>query len=205
MTFLRQSAFALAVAVFFLTWARPCAASPDASWLPAHTVGCIAISDLNRYLKDGETTAFGKLLNAEALKPFFDSVWSTQEKDPFTIPGLLGCTLKHLSDTTQGSLVLGLLGGPDGGVPAMVLLLDTKGRQDQAQQLLDHLGSCLAKTGAEKTLQANNTIVYTLPDAYALGIARQLICSSQDGYVVIATRQEALQDIVAPAPPGERT
>jgi hypothetical protein len=188
---------ALAGLVLALVPGQARSAGPDASWLPARTVSCLVVSDLNRFLNDGQATVPGKLLASEALKPFFQGLWEAQENDPFTVPALLGCTLDGLNGATQGSLVLGLLGGDQ--PPALVLLLDTQGKQEQARQLADRLGSCLEKQGARRTQSPGKegAAIYNLDDRIALAGARQLVCAALDGYFIASTRLDVLQDLVA--------
>jgi hypothetical protein len=177
-------------------WAR--SASADASWLPSNTVGCFVVSDLNALQTASKETAVGKFLQAEALQPFFQAVWIAQEKDPLTIPNLLGCAPEQLRKATKGSLVLALLGGED-RPPAILLLLDTQDRQEEGRNLVAKLGGLLENLGCQKTQSPgpDKAMVYDLPERYVMGAVRQLVCASLGDYVIVSTRLDVLQDIAA--------
>jgi len=110
------------------------AAGPDASWLPATTVGYVAVTNAKQAFAAWKGTAPGKLFESKPFQPFLKGVWEAQEKDPFTVSWLQGLTLDEVLDA-GGGVVLAVVAG-EGHPPALLLLVDGQGRQQQVEGLL---------------------------------------------------------------------
>ncbi len=168
------------------------AATPDAGCLPDTTVGYLAVSDLDRFLKAGATTPPGKLLDSKPFQEFFKGVWESQEKDPFTVSWFLGLTLDEARQT-GGGLVLAVTGGEQ---PALVLLLDVAKRPEKVKSLLRQVEERLTRLGADRS-QEGNVTVFTLPRQYALGTLSRLAYCVQDGVLAASSHPGVLRDLLA--------
>ncbi len=171
------------------------AAGPDASWLPASTVGYVWLTEPETFLTAAKATAPGKLLDSKPFEDFFKSVWEGQEKDPHSVAWLQGLTLEEVRQIGSGSLVLAVVPG-SGRPPALVLLLDVQKRQKQAAEVLHTVVGRLEKLGAKRR-QNGQVLACDLPDKFALGSLKQLAYAFKDGILIASNQPAVVQDILA--------
>jgi len=150
--------------------ATPCiAAERLAQFLPASTKGFISFPDIDRAIDRWDTTQLGKMMADPVMKPFVEEIRDMFQGDFLQLSKRLGVRMGQLQELRGGEVCLAFV-QPQGATNehAAVLLMDVRGREQEASELLKSVASDLQNQGATRsTVTATADVeitVMTLPN-----------------------------------------
>lgn len=146
---------ALATAV----WAAP----PTDTLLPNSTKGYFVVADYEQFRTSWNQTQLGQLLDQPEMKAFVEDL-DRQLKEKWTQAiGSLGIELDDLATIAAGEVAGGFVGMPE-GMPATVMLVNVRERNEAVDALLGRIQRQLVDRGGTKTTKKIGEIVVTVYD-----------------------------------------
>ncbi len=131
---------------------------------PATTRGWVSISHGPEFHERFDRTQYGQLIKDPCMQPFIQSVRKQIEASNQGRLGRLGLTFDDLLEVSGGELAAGAVESPTGKIAAVVLV-DTTGREPQAQGLIERMHKRMVEQKGTAATAVGPLSVYQLPAA----------------------------------------
>lgn len=155
---------ALAVAALFAPVATLSAAPASPTLFPADTVLWFSLPDAPRFQERLRETQIGLLMQEELLQPFIEQL-RAQTLERMATTRRLGVTIEDVLSAAGGELAMGVA-HREGQRAATIALVDTTGKDAEAQALVEKLDAEMAERGATRStrqIAGVAAVVYLLP------------------------------------------
>ncbi len=138
-------------------------------FLPATTKGFVSFPDIDRAIQRWDATQLGKMMADPVMKPFVDEIRDMFQGDVLQLSKRLGVHMGQLQELRGGEVCLAFVQPQgDANAHAAVLLMDIRGREQEAAQMLKTVAEDLQGQGAaQTTITASagvQVMVMTLPN-----------------------------------------
>lgn len=172
-------------------WAIP----PAEKLFPETTRGFLSVRDVAELREHFEQTQIGQLVKDPALKPFIedlrlqirDRLAGSQEE--------LGISLDDVTGLATGEVAVGLVFADDAERPSLAASISIKGKEDQAQQLVDRIAEEVNKqkgSVTKTTINGKEVWALKLPKKAELGRDREFFYYRDDEVLLAASNQATL-------------
>ncbi len=177
----------------------------SAQLLPGHTKAWVSIPNMMELEESFEKTQFGQLAQDEAIEPFIESLKSqfgdwAKEKNV-----RLGVKIENLDQVYSGEICLaGVVPSIAGqeierGSHGLVLLVDVRGREEKAAEVLAEVNRRLVKQGAAQAkIEINGASVTrsTIEKGKRLRASQTTMQTIYDGWLLASDNEKIFRDII---------
>ncbi len=177
--------------------------------LPAETQGCIAVSNLPKFIENWNQTQLGILGNDERLKPFWEAQREEIRKRFADAGWQLNLKAEELLEISTGQAGVAWVAQPQNArLPyAVCLVMDVKEKRAEAEALLKRVDTELKRRGAtSKDSQVAGTAVreYALPQKPGEAIIRYSFYSLTDTQLYATDDIALLSSLIYASKNGEQ-
>src|SRR5262249_28279833 len=130
-------------------WAVAQAAKPSETLLPSTTKGFLSIGDFEVLRDAWNKTQLGQLMQDPVMKPFADDLKQQLQSKWSRSHQKLGLAWEDLEGVPAGEISLAMI-QPAKDEAAIVILVDIKGHEAQAEALIEKVSKKLAAGGAKR-------------------------------------------------------
>ncbi len=177
----------------------------SAQLLPGHTKAWVSIPDLTDLEVSFDKTQFGQLAQDKVIEPFIDSLkdqfgdWANEKNVR------LGVKIENLDQICSGEICLaGVVPSIAGqeierGSHGLVLLVDVRGREEKAREVLAEVNSRLVKQGAVQTkVEINGASVTrsTIEKGKRLRASQTTMQAIYDGWLLASDNEKIFRDVM---------